>query len=162
VVCLVDPVGAVYACPFAIHDEFLAGNVRAPGGFAEVWRHSDLFTELRQPQSAGACASCGHYDSCRGGCMAAKFFTGLPLDGPDPECVLGYGEHALDARCDLEPPKPSLDHSRRPRGAGRTRIDGAAPPSGGRRVAVALLPHPPDRACDENPLAAFRPDLTPR
>ena len=94
VVCLVDPVGDVYACPFAIHDEFLAGNVRSPGGFAGVWRHSDLFTELRQPQSAGACSSCGHYDACRGGCMAAKFFTGLPLDGPDPECVLGHGEHA--------------------------------------------------------------------
>ena len=98
VVCLVDPVGDVYACPFAIHDEFLAGNVRSPGGFAEVWRHSDLFTELRRPQSAGACGSCGHYDACRGGCMAAKFFTGLPLDGPDPECVLGHGEHSLAAR----------------------------------------------------------------
>ena len=24
-------------------------------------------------------------------CMAAKFFTGLPLDGPDPECVQGDG-----------------------------------------------------------------------
>ena len=30
VVCLIDPVGDVYACPFAIHDEFLAGNVREP------------------------------------------------------------------------------------------------------------------------------------
>ncbi|WP_094028507.1 mycofactocin radical SAM maturase, partial [Nocardia cerradoensis] len=38
VVCLVDPVGDVYACPFAIHDEFLAGNVRDTGGFAGVWR----------------------------------------------------------------------------------------------------------------------------
>ncbi|HVT22677.1 MAG TPA: mycofactocin radical SAM maturase, partial [Mycobacteriales bacterium] len=28
VVCLVDPVGDVYACPFAIHEQFLAGNVR--------------------------------------------------------------------------------------------------------------------------------------
>ena len=27
--------------------------------------------------------------------MAAKFFTGLPLDGPDPECVGGEGELAL-------------------------------------------------------------------
>ena len=27
--------------------------------------------------------------------MAAKFFTGLPLDGPDPECVLGHGEALL-------------------------------------------------------------------
>ena len=32
--------------------------------------------------------------------MAAKFFTGLPLDGPDPECVLGHGEPLLAA---LEP-----------------------------------------------------------
>ena len=31
VVCLIDPVGDVYACPFAIHDEFLAGNVRDAG-----------------------------------------------------------------------------------------------------------------------------------
>ena len=33
VVCLIDPIGDVYACPFVIHDEFLAGNVRDPGGF---------------------------------------------------------------------------------------------------------------------------------
>jgi mycofactocin biosynthetic radical S-adenosylmethionine protein MftC len=140
VVCLVDPVGDVYACPFAIHEEFLAGNVRAPGGFTEVWRHSDLFTELRQPQSAGACGSCGHYDACRGGCMAAKFFTGLPLDGPDPECVLGHGEHSLAARGETEPPKPSLDHSLKPR-----------------RVPVVMRERRPDRTCDENPLASFDP-----
>jgi hypothetical protein len=30
--------------------------------------------------------------------MATKFFTGLPLDGPDPECVKGHGETALAAR----------------------------------------------------------------
>ena len=105
-VCLVDPVGDVYACPFAIHEEFLAGNVRSPGGFAEVWRHSELFADLRRPQSAGACGSCGHYDACRGGCMAAKFFTGLPLDGPDPECVLGHGERSLAARGEARRPSP--------------------------------------------------------
>ena len=33
VVCLIDPIGDVYACPFAIHEEFLAGNVRDEGGF---------------------------------------------------------------------------------------------------------------------------------
>ena len=70
----------------------------APGGFPVVWRESALFTSLREPQSAGACASCGSFDACRGGCMAAKFFTGLPLDGPDPECVHGHGEAALAAR----------------------------------------------------------------
>ena len=28
VVCLIDPIGDVYACPFVIHDEFKAGSVR--------------------------------------------------------------------------------------------------------------------------------------
>jgi mycofactocin radical SAM maturase len=112
VVCLIDPVGDVYACPFVIHDQFRAGSVRDPGGFAHVWKHSDLFRELRQPQSAGACASCGSYDACQGGCMAAKFFTGLPLDGPDPECVGGDAHVLLGAvRVDLTP-RPSPDHSR--------------------------------------------------
>ncbi|MEZ5077600.1 MAG: mycofactocin radical SAM maturase [Solirubrobacterales bacterium] len=129
VVCLIDPVGDVYACPFAIHEEFRAGNVREPNGFEGVWRDSELFAELRGPQSGGACESCGHYDSCRGGCMAAKFFTGLPLDGPDPECALGHGEQLLAAR-GPEPsiPAPAVDHSRR---------------------------RPPSRVCDEDPLAEF-------
>jgi radical SAM protein with 4Fe4S-binding SPASM domain len=97
VVCLIDPVGDVYACPFVIDRQFLAGNVRELGGFPSVWRESTLFASLREPQSAGACASCGSFDACRGGCMAAKFFTGLPLDGPDLECVHGHGEAALAA-----------------------------------------------------------------
>ncbi|HEY3484123.1 MAG TPA: mycofactocin radical SAM maturase [Ilumatobacteraceae bacterium] len=110
VVCLIDPIGDVYACPFVIHDEFRAGSVRDPGGFTRVWRESELFTELRQPQSAGACASCGSYDACQGGCMAAKFFTGLPLDGPDPECVGGEGELALAGVSSA--PRPMADHSK--------------------------------------------------
>jgi mycofactocin radical SAM maturase len=147
VVCLIDPVGDVYACPFAIHESFLAGNVRSPGGFQHVWRESDLFTQLRAPQTAGICHSCQHFDSCRGGCMAAKFFTGLPLDGPDPECVLGHGERLLAARGAEAPPKPSLDHSkRRPRRRQAQRPD---------PIALPVIPaHPPDRACAESPLAA--------
>jgi mycofactocin radical SAM maturase len=58
VVCLIDPIGDVYACPFVIHDEFKAGSVRDEGGFATVWKQSELFLELREPQSAGACTSC--------------------------------------------------------------------------------------------------------
>jgi mycofactocin biosynthetic radical S-adenosylmethionine protein MftC len=115
VVCLIDPIGDVYACPFVIHDQFKAGSVRDDGGFAHVWKHSELFTELREPQSAGACASCGSYDACQGGCMAAKFFTGLPLDGPDPECVSGHGEQAIAALSAVPVtlvPRPSMDHSK--------------------------------------------------
>ncbi len=135
VVCLIDPVGDVYACPFAIHPNFLAGNVRQPGGFESVWRSSPLFSELRRPQTGGACRSCGSFDSCRGGCMAAKFFTGLPLDGPDPECVRGHGEAALAAGAVI-PPRPAGDHSNR-------------------RVAVTIGRRPPLRGCDEDPLAGW-------
>jgi mycofactocin radical SAM maturase len=110
VVCLIDPIGDVYACPFVLHERFRAGNVRAPGGFTEVWRGAPLFAELRAPQSAGACSSCGSYDACRGGCMAAKFFTGLGLDQPDPECVHGHGEAALAAAGAR--PVPGPGHSR--------------------------------------------------
>jgi mycofactocin radical SAM maturase len=138
VVCLIDPVGDVYACPFAIHENFLAGNVRDEGGFARVWRESELFASLRQPQSAGACTSCSAFDACGGGCMAAKFFTGLPLDGPDPECVRGHGEMAL-AQADVNPPRPSPDHSHH---------RAPVPVTIGRR-------RPPDRACDVSPLAGL-------
>jgi mycofactocin radical SAM maturase len=127
VVCLIDPVGDVYACPFAIHDAFRAGNIRAPGGFQSIWRESELFTDLRQPQTGGACASCSHFDSCRGGCMAAKFFTGLPLTGPDPECVVGNGESLLSLLPERDLPRPAADHSRRR----------------------------PVSPCDESPLAGF-------
>src|SRR3954452_18592044 len=113
VVCLIDPIGDVYACPFVIHDEFKAGSVRDTGGFTRIWRESELFLSLRQPGSAGACASCGSYDACQGGCMAAKFFTGLPLDGPDPECVNGHGESAVAGWGAGSTPRPAMDHSRR-------------------------------------------------
>ncbi len=115
VVCLIDPVGDVYACPFVIHDEFLAGNVRGPGGFTSVWRDSELFASLREPDSEGACVSCGSYDACQGGCMASKFFVGLELTDPDPECVLGNAEPllaALAADRDAVAPRPSQDHGR--------------------------------------------------
>jgi hypothetical protein len=64
--------------------------------------------------------------------MAAKFFTGLPLDGPDPECALGHGETLLAHRdrSAEHPPRPVKDHSRA---------------------------RPPARACEENPLTVWTP-----
>ncbi|MGW6898959.1 mycofactocin radical SAM maturase [Streptomyces sp. NPDC054919] len=148
VVCLIDPVGDVYACPFAIHDTFKAGNVRDEGGFTKVWRESSLFTDLRSPQNSGACTSCSAFDSCRGGCMAAKFFTGLPLDGPDPECVQGHGKSALAAP-GRTIPAPGQDHSH------RTRSTPLREPVfvtiGTRQDPVT----PPVSPCAEHPLAGF-------
>jgi mycofactocin biosynthetic radical S-adenosylmethionine protein MftC len=83
VVCLIDPIGDVYACPFVIHDEFKAGNVRDPGGFAPcggsrpVHRAARATSRRRLRRRAA-------YDACQGGCMAAKFFTGLPARRPRP------------------------------------------------------------------------------
>ena len=62
--------------------------------------------------------------------MAAKFFTGLPLDGPDPECAAGHGAEALRAADRAAAPRPAPDHSRR-----------AVPVTIGRRP------------CNEDPLA---------
>ena len=70
--------------------------------------------------------------------MAAKFFTGLPLDGPDPECVQGYGEPAL-AR-ERHKPRPSGDHSR------GSRLSSAGP------VPLTLTTRPPARPCNESPV----------
>jgi mycofactocin radical SAM maturase len=112
VVCLIDPIGDVYACPFVIHDQFKAGSLLSDGGFTKVWKESDLFLSLREPESEGACSACGSYDACQGGCMAAKFFTGIPLDGPDPECVTGHGEELVKSASINLIPKPSMDHSR--------------------------------------------------
>ena len=172
VVCLIDPVGDVYACPFAIHEEFLAGNVRSEGGFQEVWQHSELFLKLREPQSGGACTSCAFFDTCKGGCMAAKFFTGLPLDGPDPECVQGYGEELLKNRKGkaVELPKSSIvDHSHRTTRAGRegmgsvqltlSRRAGMVPVNASDCEVSPLVgftpEQPPAGACDESPLAGM-------
>jgi hypothetical protein len=91
---------------------------------------------LREPQSAGACGSCGHYDSCRGGCIAAKFFTGLPIDGPDPECVQGHGAPALAA--ERHKPRSAGDHSHRRRSRGP--------------VPLTLSTRPPQLLCNERPV----------
>jgi hypothetical protein len=79
--------------------------------------------------------------------MAAKFFTGLPLDGPDPECVMGHGERALASAAAAAPaPRPSPDHSHR-----------TAPHRAVQRrpVPLTLSRRPPVTACDPNPLAGF-------
>ena len=139
VICLVDPIGDVYACPFAIQDAFRAGTVRGEGGLGRVWHESELFGDLRRPQTGGACTACSAYDACRGGCMAAKFFTRLPLDGPDPECVRGQGESAPAAVAPGRVPRPTRDHSHGPGARGR--------------VPVSIGRRPPERACEDSPLA---------
>jgi hypothetical protein len=44
--------------------------------------------------------------------MAAKFFVGMPLDGPDPECVKGHGEAGVAMADPARRPRPMEDHSK--------------------------------------------------
>jgi hypothetical protein len=69
--------------------------------------------------------------------MAAKFFTGLPLDGPDPECVKGHGASGPRGLDHGALPRPDKDHSHR----------GRAVPLGMPSVRV------PAKLCDSSPLA---------
>ena len=88
--------------------------------------------------------------------MAAKFFTGLPLDGPDPECVQGYGELALASVGGREVPKPTGDHSHSPVAAAGMRAGrGPVPVTIGRAPVDRRPDQRPDRACEENPLAGL-------
>ena len=142
VVCLVDPVGRRLRVP--VRDPRpVPGRQRARRSAASTrcGRTPTLFAELRRPQTGGACTKCSAYDSCRGGCMAAKFFTGLPLDGPDPECVRDGGRRWRPA-------------STRPPRSGRPLAHRDGPQRAG--AADASCRAPPDRACDENPLAGLR------
>ena len=91
--------------------------------------------------------------------MAAKFFTGLPLDGPDPECVQGYGEVALSSVA-REVPRPTGDHSHSPAAAAGMRAGrGPVPVTIGLRRPDSRPDHRPDhrpdKACEENPLAGL-------
>ncbi len=112
VVCLVDPIGDVYACPFTIHETFRAGNISGPGGFRGIWENSELFNSMRKAQGPKSCEGCVGYQSCQGGCISTKFFTGTSLDGPDPDCVLGK---AGPSSSGCEVPSADLSHSRRVR-----------------------------------------------
>lgn len=84
VVCLIDPIGDVYACPFAIHDNFLAGNLLAEGGFQRVWQTSELFTELRSPQTGGACASATSTTRAAAGAWPPSSSRGCRSTDPTP------------------------------------------------------------------------------
>jgi hypothetical protein len=71
----------------------------------------------------------------------------LPLDGPDPECVQGYGEAALSEMTlagGRVVPAASQDHSK-------------PAPTHNQPVMLQLLTRPPVSACAESPLAGYDP-----
>ena len=75
------------------------------------------------------------------------------MDGPDPECVQGYGEAALaSASAAVIVPRSSVDHSHRTSPAPRASLG----PVPGTAVPVTIgRRRPPAHDCDESPLAGF-------
>ena len=140
IVCLIDP--SVTCTP--VRSQFT--TISSPGTFV---------SQVGSPVSGGS-QIC--FKSCAGrrGLVPAAavsssthageaawrpVFTGLPLAGPDPECVLGHGERALAGRSGVPAPKPSKDMSRRE-------------PTG---RPLPVIQTAPVRQCDESPVAGLRP-----
>ena len=81
VVCLIDPVGDVYACPFVLHEEFRAGNVREPGGFTRLWRESELLLRLREPPLRAPARRAGCSPPARAGAWPRSSLPGCRWTG---------------------------------------------------------------------------------
>ena len=111
VVCLIDPVGDVYACPFVIDGEFLAGNVRDHGGFTRVWRDSALFASLREPQSAGACASAAPTTPARAAAWRPSSSPASRSMAPTPSASSGTAKRRWAALAPASAPR-ALGHSK--------------------------------------------------
>ena len=153
VVCLIDPVGDVYACPFAIHENFLAGNVRDAGRLpARCGSTSRAVRRAAQPADRRRLHDVRALRllprRLHGGEVLHRPAAGRP--GPRVRAGLrrdGAGRRATPPAA----PRPSLDHSHRtaPGPAARARAGGAVPVTIARR-------RPPAHDCDESPLAGLR------
>ena len=123
VVCLIDPVGDVYACPFAIHDAFLAGNVRCPAASRRCGSTASCSPSCASRSPAAPARRASSTTPARAAAWRRSSSPGLPLDGPDPECVQGYGELALAGvsapRSRAATTRTQRRRPRRARGAGR-------------------------------------------
>jgi radical SAM protein with 4Fe4S-binding SPASM domain len=76
--------GAVKPC-LSLPPRFAEGNVRA-AGLAAIWRDPRRFAFTRRFRASwlrGACRTCAHGSTCRGGCPdVALAATGAPFDNP--------------------------------------------------------------------------------
>ena len=145
VVCLIDPVGDVYACPFAIHENFLAGNVRDAGGFEAVWKTSELFQRPAQARH-------------RRRLQVLRVLRLLP--------GRLHGRQVLHRPADGRP-RPGVRAGLRRGGAdvaGRGRRSAAGAPPVGRPLAPHLAVVAPDaaRSRSRSPRAARRPTTATR
>ena len=142
VVCLIDPVGDVYACPFAIHEASWPGTSAAPGA---------------SPRSGGT-------RSCSPACAGRR--PGAPASRVRPTTPAAAGAWRPSSSPGCRSTAPTRSASRATASARSRPVPGPPPRPFGdhshrsRPVPVSIGTRPPDRACDENPLAGFGPTPT--
>ena len=112
VVCLIDPVGDVYACPFVIHDEFRAGNVRDAGLRRGVARRASCSRRCANRAAPGPARRAAPTTRVAAAAWRRSSSPGSRSTDPDPECVFGHGEAALARRGTLRPPRRPTTRAR--------------------------------------------------
>jgi len=116
--CRITPDGKLTPCPYLPE---VAGDLRAQN-FAEIWRSSALFRQLREGQLGGKCGRCEYRKLC-GGCRARAFALEGDVLAADPSCVYEPRDVAV-----LEPANASYGSDFTPAltwsAAARSRLDG--------------------------------------
>jgi AdoMet-dependent heme synthase len=80
--CRITPDGKLTPCPYLPE---VAGDLRTQS-FAEVWRSSRLFRQLREGTLGGKCGACEYRAVC-GGCRARAFAFEGDVLAADPSCA---------------------------------------------------------------------------
>ena len=86
--CRITPTGDVTPCPYM---PVSAGNLRETG-FAELWEHAQVFTDLRHASLGGRCGACEFREIC-GGCRCRAYATYGDYLAEDPACGYQPGAH---------------------------------------------------------------------
>jgi radical SAM protein with 4Fe4S-binding SPASM domain len=94
--CRITPDGKLTPCPYMPE---VAGDLRTRS-FAEIWRSSSLFRQLREGELGGKCGACEYRAVC-GGCRARAFAVTGDALAADPSCAY---EPRRDAQL-VEPPR---------------------------------------------------------
>ena len=113
VVCLIDPIGDVYACPFVIHDEFQAGSVRDAGrlrrGVAArascSWRCASRSRPARAPRAAATTPA-------RAAAWRPSSSSACRSTAPTPSASTATAPSCWPASTGAATPAPGDDHSK--------------------------------------------------
>jgi radical SAM protein with 4Fe4S-binding SPASM domain len=86
--CRITPEGNITPCPYM---PVSAGNLRQQP-FDEIWNHSPVLNDLREPHLGGRCGACEFSGVC-GGCRCRAYATYGDYLAEDPACDYQPGEY---------------------------------------------------------------------